>query len=190
MRGSAQHGFSMIDLMVGIVLGMLTVLAITQVYAVWSAQHRTISSKSDSQMTGVLASYGLGEDLRQAAQGFGPAASSSDIQVGCTVTATYTGGATPTAISFPLLPVVIVEGANGAPDQVNVLYGNSSYLPLRNVVISSTASLKFLPNTAGINAGDLVVLTSASVGNTGSAVASPCQLVEVTSTNGTSLGSN
>ena len=63
-----ERGVGLIEIMVGIVIGMLMVLIIYQVYLVSEGQKRTITAASDAQQN---ASYGLfliGQDLASAGQ--------------------------------------------------------------------------------------------------------------------------
>jgi type IV pilus assembly protein PilW len=169
--------------MVGLVIGLFTVLAATQAISIWGNQHRTVSSKTDSQTTVTLAAYVLDQDLKQAGQGFGSARSSDassslDRIAGCPVSGVVRTGspATIAAISFAMLGLQITDGgATGAPDHVVSFYGNSAYRVLPEKIITGSATVKKVSNPSGINAGDVIVLAADAAG-------SSCQLAEVTST--------
>jgi type IV pilus assembly protein PilW len=178
-----QIGFSLIELMVGIVIGLFTVLAVTQAFTIWGVQHRTVSSKTDAQTTVTLAAFVMDQDLKQAGQGFSSARSSDassslDSIAGCPVTglATTVSPAATTTISFAMLGLQITDGgATGAPDQIVTAYGNSAYRVLPEKIIAGSATVKKVKNPSGINAGDVIVLAADRAG-------SSCQLAEVTST--------
>jgi type IV pilus assembly protein PilW len=166
-----NRGFTLIELMVGLVIGLVTLLAVTQVYLNWDSRQRTSSSKNNAQISGTLAAYTLERDIRQAGMGFGSASSPTDIKAGCAVAASFNGA----PVNFNFIPLQIVNGDGGGTDQISVLYGNSSLHSLGGSVINSTATTKSLLNRAGFMPGDKVVLTSTTVPNT-------CQMVEVTVT--------
>ena len=62
-------GFTLIELMVGVVLGMLTVVIIANVFATAEGQKRTTTSGSDAQVAGSLALHALQRDVRMAGYG-------------------------------------------------------------------------------------------------------------------------
>jgi prepilin-type N-terminal cleavage/methylation domain-containing protein len=164
-----QHlGVTLIELMVGLAIGLVILLAVFQIYGTWDGRQRTGSAKNDAQMVGTLAAVTLEHDLRQAAHGFGPASSPTELRTGC-VTSAFFGA----VFTFNLMPVEIINGAAGASDQINVLYGSSGHRSTREWVVGSTATTKTLINRAGFMAGDRVVLSNSVVANT-------CQLVEIT----------
>jgi type IV pilus assembly protein PilW len=115
-----QRGFTLVELMVGLLLGMLTVLVISQVLSVAEGMKRSTSSGSDAQVNGALALYTLQSDIQMA--GYGATASTDAL--GCLVKRQFDAGGT--AFTFPLAPVVITDGASGAPDTITVLQGRTS----------------------------------------------------------------
>lgn len=64
------RGFSLVELMVGIVVAMLAVVVVMQVFKVSEGQRRNTSGGDDAQTTGAIAVSLLQRDLRQAGQGF------------------------------------------------------------------------------------------------------------------------
>ena len=116
---ASQRGFTLIELMVGLVLGMLTVLVITQVLALAEGKRRAITTGGDAQINGSLSIFALQRDIQQA--GYGAAASPDAL--GCPVTRKFDASGTATA--FTLAPVVIADGANGAPDTITILQSNT-----------------------------------------------------------------
>jgi type IV pilus assembly protein PilW len=113
-----QRGFSLIELMVGLVVGLLAVLVITQVLTLAEGRKRSISNGSDAQINGALALFTLQRDIEQA--GYGVTAIPD--AMGCTVK--YKGSVGNG--TFTLAPVVITDGgAANASDQITVLQGNT-----------------------------------------------------------------
>ncbi len=63
------RGFSLVELLVGIVVAMAAVLVVTQVFRLSEGQRRSTSGGDDAQTTGAIALSLLQRDLRQAGQG-------------------------------------------------------------------------------------------------------------------------
>jgi type IV pilus assembly protein PilW len=111
----------LVELMVGLLIGLLTTFAIVQVLVYSEGQRRTAMSGADAQTGGALALHSLQRDLRQAGYGLfdNPAA------LGCPVS----GGDT----DFTLAPVVITAtGDDAGSDQVEIFSSgkNGASVPL------------------------------------------------------------
>lgn len=63
-------GFSLVELMVGIVVAMAAVIVVMQVFKVSEGQRRNTAGGDDAATTGAIAISQLQRDLRQAGQGF------------------------------------------------------------------------------------------------------------------------
>ena len=126
----AQAGFTLVELMVGIVIGLLASLAVTQVLVGAEGQKRTTSAASDAQINGALALDTVQRAVMPAGYGF----TSMPALIGCTLTARFNGAAVP-GFANQLVPVTILDGADGGPDGVRVLASgkNSFSVPLRVV---------------------------------------------------------
>lgn len=155
-----QRGVTLIELMVGLVIGLVAVLVISQVMLATEAQKRTTTSGSDAQLTGTLALYTLQRDLQMSGYGL----SASQLGLGCNIRSllfnTLNGGA-----GRPLAPVVISPGATtGAPDTIRVFGSSSDKFSVPTLVTSdhpatgTTGVTEFVVNnTVGIQAGDLMI---------------------------------
>jgi type IV pilus assembly protein PilW len=116
-----QRGFSLIELMVGVVIGLLTVLVITQVMTLAEGKRRTISTGSDAQINAALAMFTLQRDIEQSGYG----ATANPAGLGCPVKYQY--GSAGTAGSFTLAPTLITAGSSSTvPDSVTVLQANTT----------------------------------------------------------------
>lgn len=148
-----SSGFSLVEIMVGIAIGLLGVLIIMQVSVVFEGQKRTTSTGSDAQTNGAAALYTVERDVRMAGYGLNvPDA------LGCSIRR-YFGSAEISPLS--LTPVRIINGANGGPDAIRILASSkdSWSLPTRiTVEHQPQATGLFLNTTLGMEVGDILVV--------------------------------
>ncbi len=115
---TTQLGMGLVEILVGLVIGLIGVLVIFQTMAVWGERTATTVSGGDSRTSGAIGMHYLAQDLAQGGLGFGRTdAPGRQFVPGCYFTAA--GG------NFRLAAVDITDGANGAPDAVTVLYGGT-----------------------------------------------------------------
>jgi len=171
-----QRGVSLLELMVGLVVGLVCVLIIVQVQTLWDARKRSVAAGNDAQINGTIGAFSLDRDLRLAGYGFGSAGGdplkSETNLMDCTVNAVNTTLAVQN-ISFRLAPVEIVR-ETGKPDEIHVLYGNSSYFVSAQPILSSTDETNVMKSREGFRVGDRAIAGS----NTASG--KTCHLVEIT----------
>ncbi|MFN4266151.1 MAG: PilW family protein [Aquabacterium sp.] len=159
----SQSGFTLIELMVGALLGMLTVIVIAQVLAQAEGNRRTLSSGGDAEVNGALATFGLQRDIQMAGYGI----SSEPAALGCEVNAKYDSGGTP--FSFTLAPVQIVNGSGTAPDEIIVTYASTqtSSVPIKVTENHPQTQGYFIVSTAlGIRPGDQLIAVPETVSST------------------------
>lgn len=70
MHKKINKGISLVEMLVGIVISLLTVLAITQAYISYQSQQRLPASLAKAQTNGILALDSLQRDIRGAGYGF------------------------------------------------------------------------------------------------------------------------
>jgi type IV pilus assembly protein PilW len=168
-----QHGFSLVELMVGTVVSMICVLAIMSAFAVYEGRKRTTTSGNDAQQNGSYGMYALERQLRTA--GSGIVQGSNYGLWGCPVSASiFTGSSTAavlpatslpspfTTTTWPLttrmLPVLIGYGGTSGPDVIGVISGNSAQQNFK-IAVSSTPSVSsaVVGNDMGILSGDYLM---------------------------------
>ncbi|MCE3262845.1 MAG: hypothetical protein K0R43_1924 [Pseudoduganella sp.] len=147
-----QRGFSLVEIMVGLVIGMLAMLVVLQFFSNAEARKRTTTGGADAQTSGAIALYMLERDTKMAGWGM-----ENSIFSGCDNLYTYCNGSAAcggtegplTGLTFA--PVRIVDGGNGGPDRIAVQYFSdpdlSSFkLPasarIRDTMPPSSAELK------------------------------------------------
>lgn len=151
-------GFSLVEVMVGLVIGLLTLLVIMQVYATWEGQKRSTTSGSDAQVNGAVALYSIQRDMQMAGYGF-----ASLDALNCKVLA-YNDQRDPNEFNFPAIaPVVInptdIPAGDSNTDVVEISYGDSDGL-VDGVGFQqqSGASANYkVQNRAGFTVGDMVI---------------------------------
>ena len=91
VRTHRTRGVSLVELLVGLVIGMIGVVIMMQIFSVSEGYKRTTTGGDDAQNNGAIGLYGLQRDLRQAGQGTNsfnglvpPGAAAS--LIGCNVT--------------------------------------------------------------------------------------------------------
>ncbi|MET0963360.1 MAG: hypothetical protein ABWY05_11195 [Noviherbaspirillum sp.] len=133
----------MAELMVGLSLGLLTLLAMSQVYIAFTFQHRVADGGMRAQTSAMNALYAIERDLQQAGRGFGERP-----VLGCE--ARRDAGE-----SLRLAPVQIAAGAGGGPDTLRLLLGDSRAAPARlGAGLAPGANVIVVGSTLGMRAGD------------------------------------
>jgi type IV pilus assembly protein PilW len=128
-NAAAQRGISLIEMMVGVVIGLIAVLVIYQTFSVAEGVKRQTISAGDAQKTGMIAMYLLGSEMGNA--GSGIMLNQDDL-----ATCTDTGDVTTTMRPFSVL---ITPGADDAtPDSVVVNYSTSRSVVTPSVFMAKT----------------------------------------------------
>ncbi|MEZ7910520.1 MAG: PilW family protein [Propionivibrio sp.] len=70
MSSAQQFGFSLIELMVGMTIGLIALLVIGQTLSVFDVHKTTTTAAADAQENGLLALSAIEQDVRRAAAGF------------------------------------------------------------------------------------------------------------------------
>lgn len=136
------RGVTLIELMVGLAIGLIATLIITQSLKVAEGQKRATTSGNDAQVNGALALYTLRRDIQMAGYGLSARAGA----LGCDTRGRKNG----TSTAWSLLPAVINNGASNAPDTISVLYADKSgpALPVNVVANHAQAATEFMVATS------------------------------------------
>lgn len=127
-----QHGVSLIELMVGVVIGLLATLVIAQVASLYEAQKRQTSSGSDAQLNGALALSTLQRDIQMGGYGLTSSGVARCLEI--------SGQRAGTPYFWTMAPVLITQGSGssgtvtGLADSIQVLMAsnnNGFALPMR-----------------------------------------------------------
>jgi type IV pilus assembly protein PilW len=145
-----EHGFSLIELMVGVVIGLIAVLVIYQVFAAAEGIKRNTTSVGDAQQNGLLSSFILGIELANA--GNGVASAARDLGA-------CPGGAT-FATTWRPIPVMIQSNADPSqPDQfmVNYSVSNSVIAPAPFTGTAAANADYTVQSPTGFQVNDMIV---------------------------------
>lgn len=163
-----QQGMSLVELMVGILVGLLVVMAASGSLAFFEAQRTSSLSGNAAMNSGMMGGYLLQRDLRNAGVGLLNAT-----QLACTRVNLYYSGAT-RADGVAVAPVQIVDGGAGA-DSISVFFANSvlgsAPMTLTRGLTVASESLH-VSSASGVQVGDVVLI--AGVGAT-----DPCSVAQI-----------
>jgi type IV pilus assembly protein PilW len=162
----SQKGFSLVELMVGLVIGLLATLIISQTMGVFQGQQRSTTGTADAQTNGGIALYSISRELKMAGYPLLPTGQASvpDSALDCTTTNLNTAVSGVTSIN----PVTITDGTS---DSLTIRYGDSqnggiptkitSYTNTTDSTLGNYSSVR-VQNGWGCNANDVVVITGNS----------------------------
>jgi type IV pilus assembly protein PilW len=152
-----QRGMTLIEVLVGIAIGLVGMLVMFQTLSVWDARTRASNAGGDAQIAGAIAMFNIDRDVRLGGMGFGDAPAS---EVSCLNNITGFDNVASAPVGFPFKPVMIVDNdAAGQPDEIAVLYGNSPFQVSRESYTNATATTVRTLSRVGFRAGDLAIVT-------------------------------
>lgn len=162
-----QRGLSLVDLMVGLAIGMAAMLVTLNVAVSFDARRRSVIGMADAQGNAAFAVTLISRELRMAGNGLGPAAA-----LGCQVHRAAPGEAN---ASFLLRPVVITAGTSGMPDALDILTSGARSAPAAWLIAPYSVGKGALQidTTLGMSSGDYLLLQSDGL--------SDCALLQVAS---------
>lgn len=146
--------------MVGMVIGLLGIIVIMQVFALFEGQKRTTRGGSEAQNTGAIALSGLSDDIRQSGYGFNLLN-----LIGCDVflpdALFHTGGITIKALAPVTINSASVPAGDANTDTLLMVYGSSETMPEgNNIGVQVISSTKFnVQAPSGFQTGDYVIAT-------------------------------
>jgi type IV pilus assembly protein PilW len=180
-----MRGFSLVELMVGVVLAIIASIVMFQVFAFSERQKRTVTGASDAQTNGALAMDSIVREVRMAGFGLTSAVTSD-----CNPTTTFSyndpgGGGPIGTVGAISQPVRITSGSGNAPDTIRILVSASdvpsNFVPgqtcLRSTMPQPSSELN-VTGTYGCAVGSLAVLVQKTA--FGGTPAGSCTIMEIT----------
>lgn len=150
-----QVGFTLIELMVGLAIGMLATIIIVQVMSVFGAQRRTTSGSADAQTNGNIALNTIVRDAQQAGYPLFPSTNSplecSSLSFG-------------TLNALSIAPAVITDGTATstvpASDSITISYGNSALGGAPAEITAMAGNVASMGTSLGCAVNDISLATS------------------------------
>lgn len=182
-KNNKMYGFTLIELMVGVVISIIASIVIFQVFAVAERQKRAVTGASDAQVNGALSIDTIEREVRMA--GFGLL---NSVLNDCNPATTYSyydsGSGTPGPLANFATPVSIVDGGT-APDTISIAISGGDFdanfrfgrTTLRSNMPQSSSELN-VETTHGCGVGDLMMMVQPCT--SGTAVAGSCTLMQIT----------
>ena len=157
---SGESGFSLIEIMVGMVIGLLAIIIMMQVFAVSEERKRTANAGSDAQNSAVIALDGIQRDIGQSAYGF-----AMTRLLGCNLQLPF-GAPVPLAPVIINPPVAVIPAGDANTDTLLVSYGLGNDQPDGYNVLSQSGTTYTIVGTSMLRVGDRVVAAPAACGAT------------------------
>jgi len=122
---SRQAGFTLVEILVGLVIGMLATVVVMQVFSVFETQKRTTTGNADAMTNGNIALFNISREIAQAGYAILPTTAPAVLSpYSCTAVAVSgVEDLSPSAHTY-FSPVAISDV--GASDTITVRYGDSS----------------------------------------------------------------
>lgn len=186
-RSRIQIGFGLIEIMVGLAIGMIATIVMFQTFAVSESQKRTTTGAADAQSNGAIGMFLMERDIKMAGWGL----QTSDFAK-CDSFFTYhdsTSGAidsNATPGSSLLASATIADGG-ADPDSITIQYYGNPTDPRFSFGVTSVRSTMTLPSAdvkvasvVGCSTGNLMLITNGAIGGN-------CTLAQVSNVDSTTL---
>jgi type IV pilus assembly protein PilW len=159
----SQRGFNLIDLLIGMAISLMGLLAVGQILLSFTQQRNTITQTLEAQSNGVMAMYLMEKDFTQAGYGLMNIQDCSRINWYFNGTGHYDDpyGPVTANLAFTTLPLKITDGGATGSDAFEVQYGNPrSGAPVAVAIQNQTGGYGTQINVAsvaGFAQSDLIV---------------------------------
>jgi type IV pilus assembly protein PilW len=160
-----QIGFSLVEIMVGLVIGLLATLVVLQVFSVFEGQKRTTTGTADAQTNGNVALYSIKRDLGMAGYGLLPIIN-TPLDCG-TVGFNIDTAATGIADVSHFAPVTIIDGGTGpgASDIITIRYSTSDTGGAISQIGAISGVIVAVGDNLACHKGDLALVVHSSKGS-------------------------
>lgn len=131
----AATGFSLVEVLVALAVGILSTLAVLQLLSVSEGQKRTISGIADAEINGAFALYTLQRDIRQS--GYGVA---SMQLLGCSIA--LRSGVTVTGLAPVVINHSAIPSGDAGTDTLLIVYGTGNGSTEGDLIMAENAGKK------------------------------------------------
>jgi type IV pilus assembly protein PilW len=150
-------GFGLVEILVGVVIGLIALLVIYQALALSEGYKRTTTAGGDAQSAGMISTFVLAQDIGNAGSGVAPNAQEL---ANCPSTGNF-------ATTWRPIPVLIRDGgSDDASDSFDVFYSVNPRLvtPLEIVTNYNPGGTIDLQSPLGFEVGNMFVMSDISSG--------------------------
>lgn len=153
----ARHdaGFSLVEILVGLGIGMVGMIIMLQVFSVSEGYKRNTTGGDDAQTGGAIAMYTLQRDLRQAGYG-----TSSESVIGCSMQ--LPNGAVLPSFAPVLInpPATVIPPGDPATDRILITIGNGNGPPEGSEITTYNGAATYTVNSSTLFATSDFVIAS------------------------------
>ena len=142
-------GFSLVEIMVAMVIGMFGIIVMMQVFALSEERKRTTTGGGDAMTEGVMALYGLQSQIRQSGYGI-----SDRTLLGCNVL--LRAGVTLNALAPVTVNHASIPAGDANTDTLLVIYGNTNGSPQGDTVNTVAGDVYGMATPTSFASGDKV----------------------------------
>lgn len=162
-RGS--RGFSLVEILVGVTIGILSSIVVFQVFALSERQKRTTTGAADAQTNGAVALYMMERDVKTAGWGLENASFAN-----CATVFSYLDdGVSPAGPIGDLFASATIADGGAGPDAITIQYYDNPSDPNFKFSVTTLGSTMPQPSaelnvrsTYGCDIGDLVIVAQGS----------------------------
>jgi type IV pilus assembly protein PilW len=160
---ATQSGFTLVEVLVGVMIGLIGMLVITQVYLTGENFNRSTLGEGGAQSNGLIALYTIERDVRLAGYGLNSAGALGCGNIYWYYDPNYSGNiAGGTLPNIQLAPVVITADTvtPSNPDRITVMYSRDAERMMPTIIsgFNASSSEVSVDGTEGFEDGDLVLL--------------------------------
>lgn len=177
-----QSGFSLVELMVGLAIGLIASLVIMQVFSAFEGQKRSTSGTADAQTNGSIALHHIQRDVQMAGYGLPmPSADEDNVSLNCNPAPLFDHDDDPATNDLDVFPLVIEDAgsADGESDVVTARFSRTAMgaVPVKivNATNANAAAGLAAENNIGCHDNDIVLISQGGV----------CRMTRIADANGT-----
>ncbi|WIV98877.1 PilW family protein [Kinneretia aquatilis] len=150
-EGHPQNGFSLIELLVGVVLGMIAVIVVMQVFSLSERGQRSATSGDEAQTNGAIAATELQRNIRQSGHG-----AANLLLAGCSLT--LPGGRVLSGLGPVTINHASIPAGDSGSDTLLVVFSNGNGAPEGDRIIAEPSAVTYTLTTAtAFNTNDYVI---------------------------------
>jgi type IV pilus assembly protein PilW len=155
---SVQAGFTLVEIMVGLAIGMLATMVIMQVFSVFESQKRTTTGASDAVTNGNISFYKIGRDIQAAGYALTPLGPNySPLKCNAITVDPLISNAAALGVVTDIAPISILDGVS---DTITIRYGSTDLGAVPTMINSLAGPVATLKSTLGCKTGDYTLAMS------------------------------